>query len=316
MKQRTVGHSGLRVSSQGLGTVTWGDQTGEDVARAQVSLFRDHGGTLIDVAPSYNGGAALHILGRVLSSTDRDDVVLSTASGVDPTQPLGRRVDCSRRNLIASLDATLSTIGTDFVDLWSVEFWDPRTSPEEVADTLDYAVRTGRARYAGVRSYAGWQLAVTHAAANHAAASARPIVAAQSEYNLLVRRAEEELLPATAHLGVGFFAAAGLAQGVLTGKYRHAIPECSRGASPQRLAEVHGYLDDRTDAITHAVATAAQGLGVSAAMVSAAWLRDAPGVTSYIIGARSVEQLKENLESENLVLPVAIREAFDEISRS
>ncbi|PRQ12071.1 aldo/keto reductase [Corynebacterium sp. 13CS0277] len=316
MKQRTVGHAGLRVSRLGLGTSTWGDQTSLDEAARQLEVFGAAGGSLVDVAASYGGGAALEMLGELLPRTPRHQWVISAASGVDPAQPIGRRVDCSRRFLITSLDETLKTLGTDFIDLWSVEFWDPRTLPEEVADTLDYAVRTGRARYAGVRSYAGWQLAVTHAAANHAAASARPIVAAQSEYNLLVRRAEEELLPATAHLGVGFFAAAPLAQGVLTGKYRGGIPENSRAHSAQRSAEVHGYLDSRTDAITHAVATAAEGLGVTPGAVATAWVRDAVGVTACILGARTAAQLEENLASEALVLPPAIRDALDDISRS
>ena len=202
-----VGASGLRVSRLGLGTSTWGADTPEEDTATILRNFIDAGGTLIDASPAYAGGRAEGILGTLLSrEVSRTDLVISSAAGVDPTLPLGRRVDCSRRHLIASLDNTLSVLGTDYLDLWSVGFWDGTTPPEQVADTLDYAVRTGRVRYTGVRGYSGWQLAVTHAAANHAAASARPIVAAQNEYNLLVRRAEEELLPATQHLGVGFFA--------------------------------------------------------------------------------------------------------------
>ena len=179
---------------------------------------------------------------------------------------------------------------------------------------MDYAVRTGRVRYTGVRGYSGWQLAVTHAAANHAAASARPIVAAQNEYNLLVRRAEEELLPATQHLGVGFFAGAPLAQGVLTGKYQSHIPSTSRGANGHRNAEVQGYLDERSLSIVDALCTAAEGLGISPATTALVWARDRAGVTAAIVGVRHPEQWNEIIDSEKVRLPRAILDALDDIS--
>ena len=147
-----VGASGLRVSRLGLGTSTWGADTPEEDTATILRNFIDAGGTLIDASPAYAGGRAEGILGTLLSrEVSRTDLVISSAAGVDPTQPLGRRVDCSRRHLIASLDNTLSVLGTDYLDLWSVGFWDGKTPPEEVADTLDYAVRTGRVRYTGVR---------------------------------------------------------------------------------------------------------------------------------------------------------------------
>ena len=169
------GASGLQVSRLGHGTSTWGGVTPEEDTATILRNFIDAGGTLIDASPAYAGGRAEGILGTLLSrEVSRTDLVISSAAGVDPTLPLGRRVDCSRRHLIASLDNTLSVLGTDYLDLWSVGFWDGKTPPEEVADTLDYAVRTGRVRYTGVRGYSGWQLAVTHAAANHAAG--RPVL--------------------------------------------------------------------------------------------------------------------------------------------
>lgn len=242
----------------------------------------------------------------MLSIADRSRLVISAGAGVNPALPLGRRVDCSRRSLMAHLDQTLSNLGTDYIDLWSVGYWDTRTPAAEVADTLDWAVRTGRVRYAGVRSYTAWQLAVA------AAEAEIPLVAAQTEYSLLMRRAEEELIPAAQHLGVGVFAGAPLAQGVLTGKYRTNIPKDSRGASADRNAEVQGYLDARASIIVEALVTAAAGLKATPAAVAVAWAREK--VTAVIVGARTPEQWDEIYTSEDLTVPRAIRAALDDIS--
>lgn len=310
-----VGTSGLRVTRMGLGTSTWGLGTELPEAATMLTDFLTAGGTLIDVSPTYATGAAEQMLGELLRThTPRPDLVISSSAGVNPHLPIGRRVDCSRRSLIAQLDATLTSLGTEYLDLWSVGYWDDRTPPHEVADTLDYAVRTGRVRYAGVRGYSGWQLAVTHAASHHAAAAARPIVVAQSEYSLLVRRPEEELLPATQHLGVGFFAGAPLGQGVLTAKYRSQIPPDSRAASSGHDAEMQGYLDARAHTIVDALDTAARGLGLSPAVTATTWVRDRPGVTSVIVGARTPEQLQQLLRVEEVVLPAPIIKALEDVS--
>ena len=315
VKQRMVGSSGLRVSRLGLGTSTWGSGTELAEAGDIFKAFINSGGTLIDVSPNYTTGVAEEMLGTMLDAeVSRSSVVISSSAGVNPALPLGRRVDCSRRNLIAQLDVTLKALKTDYLDLWSVGYWDEGTPPHEVADTLDYAVRTGRVRYAGVRGYSGWQLAVTHAASNHAAASARPVVVAQNEYSLLERRAEQELLPATQHLGVGFFAGAPLGQGVLTAKYRSEIPHDSRAASTGRDAEVQSYLDNRGRIIVDALDTAAKGLGISPAVTATTWVRDRPGVTAVIVGARTHEQLSHLLKAESVTLPTPITQALDDVS--
>lgn len=201
------------------------------------------------------------------------------------------------------LDATLQTLGTDHLDLWSVGYWDEKTPPDEVAETLDWAVRTGRTRYAGVRDYAGWQLAVT---------AARPssprIVAIQHEYSLLAREIEEELIPAAHHLGVGVIAAAPLAQGVLTGRYRSTLPHGVR-------AEVHARLGGKAHTIVDALITAADGLGIPPAVVALAWARDRAGVSSAVVGAGTHVQLKQLLQVTDTVLPRAIVKALDDVSR-
>lgn len=273
-----------------------------------LGIFLDHGGSLIDCSRVSGPGTAEEILAEQLRGTvSRQELVISAAGGVDPHSPIGSRVDSSRRRLLSQLDATLRTLGTDHLDLWSVGHWDDRTPPEEVADTLDYAVRTGRVRYAGVRGYAGWQLAVTGAAA------AGRIVAAQNEYSLLVRRIEEELVPAARHLGVGVIAAAPLGQGVLSGKYRSGIP--TQPGNSGREAEVHAYLGDHTRTIVEALSTAAAGLGISSSVAALAWVRDRPGVASAVVGVRNRVQLTELLDAAGKTLPRAIGKALDDVSR-
>ncbi|WIM69750.1 aldo/keto reductase [Corynebacterium suedekumii] len=306
MKQRRVGVSGLRVSDLGLGTATWGSHVTRDDAASILRTFTAHGGTLVDSSPAYAAGTSQEMLGAVLAdaAVDREDLVLSSSAGVAPHSPVGHRVDCSRRALMRQLDRTLTALGTDHLDLWSVGYWDEKTPPAEVADTLDWAVRTGRARYAGVRDYSGWQLAVTHAAMTGPA-----LVAAQREYSLLVRGIEEEVIPAAGHLGVGVLAAAPLAHGVLPGRYR------STGQPAGARAEIHALLGTTSDVVVDAVTTAAEGLGLPPAVVALAWVRDRPGVAAAVVGPSSPTQAEELFRLGGTVLPRAIIKALDDVSR-
>ena len=306
MEHRSVGASGLRVSRTGLGTLTWGRDTDADEAAAQLVGFVDAGGTLVDVAPGYAGGAAQSVLGELIGDlVPRSAVVLSAASGVHP----GGLIDCSRRALLAQLDATLTELGTDHLDLWQVGAWDPRTPLAEVTETLEHAVRSGRVRYAGVRDFTGWQLATAAAQADDAR-----VVAVQAEYSLLERRIEAELAPAAAHHGVGLLAAVPLARGVLTGKYREGTPADSRGASAHLAASLKPHRSKSAGRVVEAVVTAAEGLGTSPLAVALAWVRDRPGVASTIVGARTAAQLTGVLAEDDVMLPTAIRAALDDVS--
>ena len=307
MKQRATGNSGLRVSRIGLGTRSWGRETDGDEAAAQLVAFVDAGGTLVDTSPEYTRGAAQGILAGVLGDVvPRSAVVLSGCSGVDPAKTDTDRVDCSRRGLLRQLDDTLRALDTDHLDLWSVAAWDPATPLDEVAATLDYAVTTGRVRYAGARGYAPWQLATL-------AAHTRPI-AIQTEYSLLERGAETDMVPAAGHHGVGLLAVAPLAGGILTGKYRDGVPADSRGADDARVDEIGMYLDNRATRVVEAVVTAADGLATSPLAVALAWTRDRPGITSVIVGARDAAQLTGILLAEELDLPRKIAAALDDVS--
>jgi len=300
--QRVVGGSGLRVSRTGLGTFTWGQDTDADEAAAQLVAFVDAGGTLVDTAPSYTDGAAQSVLaGLVGDLVPRSALVLSGTAGTAD--------DCSRSALLAQLDATLAELGTDYLDLWQVGAWDPRTPVAEVVSTLEHAVRTGRTRYAGLRGHTGWQAATAVAVAREFA-----LVAVQVEYSLLARGVEDELLPAAAYHGLGVLAAVPLARGVLTGKYRGGTPADSRGASPHLAAALEGHRTAHANRVVEAVATAADGLGTSPLAVALAWVRDRPGVSCAIVGGRDGAQLSGVLAVEGLTLPAAIRAALDDVS--
>lgn len=311
MREVKVGQSGLRVSRLGLGTLSWGRETDGDEAAAQLAAFVHAGGTLVDSSPSYGDGAAQRVLAEVVGDVvARDRLVLSTSSGARRDGSL----ECSRRNLLAQLDATLHELGTDFVDLWQIDGWDELTPVDEVASALEYAVTTGRVRYVGAREVSGWQLATL------SGALAFPLTVAQTEYSLLAREAEAELIPAAVYHGAGVFASAPLAGGVLTGKYRDGIPADSRGAATEadseRAQEVRAYLRARAARVVEAVVTAADGLATSPLSVALAWARERPAVAATVVGARDVAQLTGVLDAEVLELPSAIAAALDDVSGS
>jgi aryl-alcohol dehydrogenase-like predicted oxidoreductase len=313
MEQRRVGTSGLRVSRLALGTMTWGRDTDEHESRDQLSAFLAAGGTFIDTAGGYGDGAAEQLLGRLLPElASREDVVIATKAGI--SRRTGERVvDTSRRSLMAALDGSLARLGTDHVDLWLVHAWSDGTPIEETLSALQHAVSSGRARYVGVSNFSGWQSA--HAATLARAAGAQgALVAHQVEYSLLQRGAESEVAPAAQALGMGLMAWSPLGRGVLTGKYRTGTPADSRAASPHFAAFVERYLDERSRRVVDAVVTAADGLGCSPAEIALAWVRDRPGVVAPVVGARTAAQLRGTLTSEDVVLPVQIRDALDEVS--
>lgn len=268
MKQRNVGRSGLRVSEIGVST------TNPDA----VTRFLDEGGTLLDVSPAS---------APALAPVSPRDLVISAQIGVDPARPVGRRVDCSRRALLNQLDHLLDCLGLDHVDLLSAGHFDPRTPPEEVADTLQWAVDSGRARYAGVRGYRGWQLAVTPGMAS-----------VHHEYSLLKRGAEEELFPAAAHLGTGIIAENPFAHGLLTGD----------GAP-----EAQAYTGSTARTVVDAVDTAAEGLGVSPASVALAWVLGR--VDAVLVEAAGPEDVSRAVAAAATRVPRAIDRALDDVSR-
>ncbi|UCM86928.1 aldo/keto reductase [Streptomyces marincola] len=314
MDLRHLGRTGLRVSRLGLGTLTWGRSIGEQDAAELLKMFWEAGGTLVDTADVYGDGGSEYLLGRLLDGlVPRQDLVIATKAGSVPDPE--RRFDASRGHLLSALDASLERLNTDHVDLWQVHAFDPDTPLEETLQALEIAVGSGRARYAGVSNFCGWQLAKA-ATWQLAAPGARTRLAStQMEYSLLQRGVEREVLPAALDLGVGLLPSSPLGRGVLTGKYRRGkAPAGSRGASDRMAAFVAPYLDDTAGHIVDAVAIAADGLAVTPLQVALAWVRDRPGVAAPLLGARTARQLDEALSVEDLSLPDEICRALDDVS--
>lgn len=293
--------------------MTWGRDTDEHEAREQLESFVEAGGTLVDTAGSYGDGNSERVLGGLLEAVvPRADIVIATKSGV--SRRTGQRVvDISRKALLDQLDDSLDRLGTDHVDLWQVEAWSSGAPLAEVLSTFEYAVSSGRTRYVGLANFGGWQTG--WAAAHQTAVPGRITVSStQVEYSLVQRGIEREVLPAAEQLGLGVLAWSPLGRGVLTGKYRTGTPADSRAASPHFGEFVGAFLDPASRQIVEAVCTAAEGLGVQPLEVALAWVRDRPGVTAAILGARTAAQLRGGLRAEDLFLPLEIVDALDEIS--
>lgn len=313
MQQRSLGATGLKASRLGLGTMTWGRDTDEHEARDQLIAFAEAGGTLVDTAAGYGDGASEELIGTLIGDVvARDEVVLATKAGI--SRRTGERVtDTSRGHLLTTLDASLRRLGVDHVDLWQVHVWTDETPVEETLGALDLAVTSGRASYVGISNYTGWQTA--QAATWQRAVPGRvPLASTQVEYSLLNRHVEHEVVPAAQALGLGVLPWSPLGRGVLTGKYRTGTPSDSRAATEHFARFVGTYLDERGRGIVEAVARAADGLGWSPLEVSLVWVRDRPGVTAPIVGARTAAQLKGALGIEELTLPPEIIDALDDVS--
>ncbi len=317
MELRRAGKSGLALSRLGLGTMTWGRDTDTHEAADQARAFIEAGGNFIDSASHYGDGDAERVIGGLIGTLfKREDVVISTKAGstyVDGTLA----TDNSRTALMSSLDKSLTRLGTNYVDIWMIQSWDANWQEsaqlEDALSALDWAYSSGRARYVGISNFNGWQSAraISLQEANTAKA---PVTVLQNEFSLLNRSAESDSLQCAAALNSGFIAWSPLGRGVLTGKYRNGIPADSRAATPHFAPFIEPYLNEKSRRIVEAVSVAAQGLGYSPLEVALAWVRDFPGVTSSVVGARTGAQLQGILASEEIELPEVVRSALNEVS--
>ena len=313
MELRRAGGTGLDISRLGLGTMTWGRDTDEHEAADQCRAYIEAGGNFIDTAATYGDGDSERVIGGLIGTLfNRHEIVLATKAGISFTNG-ERNIDVSRHGLIAQLEKSLTRLGTDYIDLWQIQAWDSHIPLEDTLSALDFAYSSGKARYVGISNYSGWQSARAITLQESHSMKA-PIATMQNEYSLLNRSVEEEILESASQLGVGFLAWSPLGRGVLSGKYRNGTPSDSRGASPHFAHFIDPYLDERSSRIVDAVCVAAQGLGYSPLEVALSWVRDAPGVTSAIIGARTGAQLRGALTTEQIILPDIVREALNDIS--
>ncbi|MEJ3653674.1 aldo/keto reductase [Actinomycetes bacterium KLBMP 9759] len=318
MEYRTLGGTGTIVSTQCLGTMTFGKESSEEVAHAQLDRFLERGGNFVDTANVYSRGISEEIVGRWLAKRPdaRDQVVIATkgrfAMGEGPND-----VGLSRGGLSRALDASLRRLQVDTIDLYQAHAWDALTPLEETLRFFDDAVKAGKIRYAGVSNFLGWQL--QKAAMLTEVLGLTPIVTLQPQYNLLVREIEFELTDVCENENIGILPWSPLAGGWLTGKYRRdEVPtgESRLGDDPQRGMEAYAprNAQERTWQVIDAVGKIAESRGVSMAQVALAWTADRPAVTSVILGARTVEQLDDNLAAADLHLSDDETQVLDDAS--
>jgi aryl-alcohol dehydrogenase-like predicted oxidoreductase len=312
-----LGGSGCAVSSLCLGTMTFGAETDESGAHAQLDRFLEAGGTMVDTADVYAGGRSEEIIGRWFASRPADltePVVLATKgrfSSSRPDAPNGAGL--SARHLTRALDASLRRLGRDAVDLYQVHAYDPLTPVEETLRTLDGFVRAGKIRYWGLSNFTGWQLTkAVHLA--RALGTAAPVTI-QPQYSLLARETEWEIVPAALDAGLGLLPWSPLGGGWLSGKYRRDQRPAGAtrlGEDPDRGMEAYDRRGtERTWRVIDAAAKVAEERGVSMAEAAIAWVTARPGVSSTILGARTTSQLEANLRAAGLRLSPSETAALD-----
>jgi aryl-alcohol dehydrogenase-like predicted oxidoreductase len=318
MQYRQLGSSGLRVSTLTLGTMGFGGtgwaspvgQIGVAGAREQLAVARDAGVNLIDTADVYSNGLSEEILGEALGN-DRDDVLIATKVRM----PMGEGPNdagLSRHHIIRSVEASLRRLRTDHIDLYQVHEWDGQTPLEETLSALDHLVSSGKVRYIGASNYAGWHLMKALAISDRR--QLERFVSQQIYYSLQNRDAESELVPVALDQGLGILVWSPLAGGLLSGKYRRGVeaPAGSRHLSEWDEPPVNDE-EKLYDTIELAVEIG-KAHGVSAAQVSLAYTLAKPAVTSLIVGARTVEQLSDNLAAADLVLSPDEIDRLDQVS--
>jgi aryl-alcohol dehydrogenase-like predicted oxidoreductase len=302
----TMGNSGLRVSPLCLGAMTFGKEWGwgsePEEAKRILDAYIDRGGNFIDTANGYTKGHSEVILGEHLAHDrkKRDRVVLATkfATNMFLGDPNGG--GANRKAVIAQCEESLRRLRTDYIDLYWLHVWDKTTPIEETMRALETLVDQGKVRYLGFSDTPAWKVAQAQTLALLRGWS--PLVALQIEYSLLQRTVEGELVPMAQELGLGITPWGPLRGGALSGKYKRADKgkhEAGRGA------RVTSFLDDRTFDILDAVERIASELGTTVPRVALAWVQTRPGVTSTIIGARTMQQLDDNVGALDVKLTAA-----------
>jgi aryl-alcohol dehydrogenase-like predicted oxidoreductase len=320
MDYRQLGRSGLRVSALTLGTMTFGGRgkfasvgsTDAAVAARQIDMCLDAGVNLIDTADVYSSGLSEEIVGEVLAQNGRRERALVATKARMPMGDGPNDAGLSRHHIIRACEASLKRLRADHIDLYQVHEWDGQTPLEETLSALDDLVRAGKVRYVGCSNYSGWQLAKAIGLSERL--GLERFVSQQIYYSLQAREAEYELIPAGLDAGVGVMVWSPLAGGLLSGKYRRGEqgPDGARQLTDWDEPPVRDpdALYDTVDVLVEI----AEDRGVSAAQVALAWLLGRPGVSTVVVGARTEEQLADNLAAANLELSGDERTRLDEVS--
>ena len=317
MEYRYLGKTGLKVSELCLGAMTFGRETPEEESYPIMDRFAAVGGNFIDTANVYSTGVSEEIVGRWLKNKQRDDFVIATKVRF----PMGdgpNEVGLSRKHVLASVEASLRRLQTDYIDLYQVHAWDPGAPLEETLSTLDNLVRAGKVRYLGVSNFAGWQLQKAVDISRHM--GWEPFVCLQPLYNLLDREIEWELVPICQNEGLGIIPWSPLRGGWLSGKYRRGMERPISGTRVDDATQ-HGWSEawekydtPHTWGVIDAVFEIAAQTGRTAAQVALRWLLQRPGVTAPIIGVRTMAHLEDNLGAVGWSLSDEQMARLDEVS--
>jgi aryl-alcohol dehydrogenase-like predicted oxidoreductase len=319
MEYRQLGRSGLRVSCLTLGTMTFGGRgqfrdvgdTDLEGARRQIAMAREAGVNLVDTADVYSDGAAEEIVGRALNGR-RDGLLIATKARF----PMGsgpNDAGLSKEHLIEACEASLRRLRTDHIDLYQVHEWDGQTPLEETLEALEHLVQSGKVRYVGCSNFAGWQ--VMKALGIARATGLPPFISQQVYLSLQERSAEYEIVPSALDQGLGLLIWSPLAGGLLSGKYRRGQPPPPGSRHASEWDEPPVYDEAKLYDTVEVLVETAEQHGVSPARVALAWLLARPGITSVIVGARTDEQLADNLAAADLELSEDEVERLEAVSR-
>lgn len=298
---RVLGRSGLKVSPLCLGTMTFGNGAGwsadEAASRAIFEGYLEQGGNFIDTAISYTNGMSETLLGKFLPGR-REQLVLATKFAVNTRPGDPNAGGNHRKNIVQAVETSLRRLGTDYIDLYYLHMWDGRTPVDEIMRALDDLVRSGKVLYLGISDTPAWQVSRANMLAELRGWTS--FIALQMEYNLGQRTGERDLLPMARELSIGVLPWSPLAGGLFSGKYSRRDLETSdagtRGTRKEWMQRF-GRFTERHLAIADVVNRIAREIERTPAQVAIAWTLAQPGVTSTVLGARTPEQLRENLES-------------------
>ncbi|MDQ3896662.1 MAG: aldo/keto reductase [Actinomycetota bacterium] len=311
MRYKLLGRSGLRVAEVALGTMTFGPDWGwgaeKDECRAMFHAYAEAGGNFIDTANRYTNGTAERYVGEFVGA-DRERFVVATKYTLSRDGGNPNASGNHRKSVVESLEASLRRLEMDYVDMYWVHIWDPFTPIEEMMRALDDQVRAGKVLYLGISDAPAWVIARATTLAEERRWT--PFSAVQSQYSLVERNAERELLPMTVNLDLTFMAWGALAAGLLTGKYN----ENPTGDGGRIATAGWGGLEERKLAVAREVAAVAADIGATPSQVALSWVRGRSATMVPIIGARRLAQLRDNLRALDVTLTGPQQDRLDRVS--
>jgi len=321
-KYRRLGNTGLFVSEICFGAMTFGENqwklpaAEEELSHKMLEKFASHGGNFIDTANIYGNGNSEAVLGKWLNTKRRDDFVIATKVRGRVGQGANDS-GLSRKHILSQVENSLKALQTNYIDLLQVHFWDPATPLEETLSTLNDLVRAGKVRYLGASNFTGWQLQKAVDISKHL--GLEKFISLQPQYHLLCRSTEYEILPVCENEGIGVICWSPLAGGILSGKYRRGeqVTE-GRVAWAQQINWKHTslsyYDNDQTWNLLDTIGKISAETKHSYAQISLRWLLQKPAVTCPIVGARTMEQLEDNLGAGFFTLTDEQMKLLDDVS--